>query len=182
MASGERKKDSFMIFLGDSHRKTADIAAGFLLEHPEHFDEALELSLADMPLISMRAARVIQMATVSAPELAVYHLGRIVTEIGHLKEQGAQRSLLKLLIPYVGSLDDTQLGILADLCFNWIGSAGTPPAIHVYALEILYGISQRLPGIKPELAAFLQHRNEERSPGIKSRNRVILEKLYREIL
>jgi hypothetical protein len=42
-------------------------------------------------------------------------------------------------------------------------------------------MSNKIPDLKPELAALLDHRTEERSAGIKSRSGAILHRLYREI-
>jgi hypothetical protein len=180
--TGHGNISSFKDFLGDSSRQTADIAVNFLTEHPEHFNEALDLALADIPLTSMRAARVIYLVTEKMPGLGSGIINEVIPKFTSLKEVGALRGLLKMTIPYVSILDEENDGILINCCFNWIESPGTKPAIHVYSLEILYEMSKKIPELKPELIAFLQHRNEERSPGIKSRSMEILDRLYKEII
>jgi hypothetical protein len=174
--------NSFKDFLGDSRRNTADIAAHFLTEHPEHFNEVLDLTLADIPLISMRAARVVEITAGILPELGQGIINYIIPQLQGLKEIGALRSLLKMtigLIPYVNEENDA---ILINNCFRWIEMADTPPAIYVYSLEILYGISNRIPELKPELVSILQHRKDEKSAGIKARSADILKRLNKEIL
>jgi len=174
--------NSFEELLGDSRRRTADLASVFLLEHPEHFDEALNIALSDKPATSMRAARVVQLASGEDPGLLIGHTKRIIDLLPELKEQGAQRSLIKAMIPIVGKLDEEELGPLAQTCFNWLEDSSTPPAIYVYSLEIIYGISNLNPDMKSELVSFLQLRKDERSPGIKSKSAAILKKLHKEII
>jgi hypothetical protein len=172
---------SFAELLGDSSRITADIAVEFILEHPQFFEEALDLSLADKPLISMRASRVVQLAAERKKELIAPFLDRITESLSSLKETGALRSLLKILSAHTHSLSEQHSGILLNDCFGWLESASCPIAIQVYSLEILYNISNTLPELKPELVVVLQTRKDSESAGIRSRARELLRKLYREI-
>jgi len=182
MEENHLSKESFEDLLGDSHRVTADIATQFILRHPRFFKEALSLSLADKPTFSMRAARVVQLVAEKEPEMSKPFLENVFEKLFSLKEEGAVRSLLKMISLQVPDLNENQQGMIINACFDWIQDSSTAIAIQVYSLEILYRISNLIPEIKPELIAILQSKSSESSAGIKSRSGELLKKLYEEVL
>jgi hypothetical protein len=68
-----------------------------------------------------------------------------------------------------------------NMCFDWLVSAKESVAVKVYAMEILYRISQVEPELKKELADSIEWRISEGTPGFKHRGLKTLKKLYKEM-
>jgi hypothetical protein len=79
------------------------------------------------------------------------------------------------------SIPEEHAGLMIKTCFDWLISSSEPVAIKMYAMDVLYSISNKEPEIKQELADSIEWRMQEESAGFKSHGQKILRKLYREL-
>jgi hypothetical protein len=79
---------------------------------------------------------------------------RLKSEINHSKK----RHLLKLISMH--EIPEIYLSFLLGYCLRCFTSAGETIAVRVHAMQILYNISEKEPGFKPELFSIIQHETE----------------------
>ena len=168
--------------LPDTSRLTADLAAQFVLEHPETFRDMLDASLAQEYPMAMRASRVVYLVAVAEPELVRPYLAEIVEKMPTLHDQSVIRNFLHVFDDFTDDLSEDDLAVLLKLCFDFIEDISQTIAIRTYSLKLLYLISQRVPEIKPEMISIIQLHLPESDPGFYSQATKILRKLNREII
>ena len=78
-------------------------------------------------------------------------------------------------------LPQKYFGELMNICFDWLISPRESVAVKVYAMEILYRLSEIEPELKKELADSIEWRITEGTPGFKNRGVKTLKKLYKEM-
>ncbi len=167
--------------LPDSSRRTADIAVSFIGNNPDFFQQMLDIALKDSGTLSMRAARVVNLVSVNHPHLIRPHISSFIPSLSEFKTDGLKRELAKTIWQRSLDIDEESMGILVDTCFFWLKDPYEKVAIKVYAMEIIYKISQLYPEIKNELISTVENMMPRSSFGIKSRGRKLLKKLYREV-
>lgn len=165
--------------LFDSSRRTADMAVSAISNNPEFFRKMLDFAMLDKAPFAMRAARVVQLASHNHPELIRNYLNEIVRKLPTFATDGLKRGFAKILTERSLDYDDETLGILVKTSFDWLMNPSEKAAIKVYAMEILYKISQFYPDIKPELISSIENQIPRSTMAVKSRGKEILAKLYR---
>ena len=165
----------------DTSRRTADIAVSVICNNPEIFKNVLDLAFEDNGVFAMRAARALNLAAVKRPELVRPFLNDIAVKLPTFKTGGVKRCLLKTISERSFDYDENTLGLLVNICFDWVNDPQEEIAIKVYALEVLYRTSQFHPDLKPELIACIERLMPEASSGIKVRGKRYLKRLYREV-
>lgn len=98
--------------------------------------------------------------------------------------------LLSLLVSW-GNLDiiisaileqPGYMPLLMDFCLNCFTSQEEPVSVRVYALQILFNISELEPGFKPELISLIDYESElHPSPGVKAKGKNLLKILMKQI-
>ena len=172
---------SLSSLLPDSLRRTADLAAQFVLEHPETFRDFIDTSLAQEYPMSMRASRVVYLVGCMEPGLVRPHLGELVEGFPFLTDRSVKRNWLHLFENFTAELPEEHLGLLLQSCFAYIEDTSETIAIRTYSLKLLYLISQRVPELKPELISIIRHHMTEAPPGFCAQATQILKKLHKEI-
>ena len=166
--------------LPNSYRLTADIAVNTIGDNQALFDEMMKIALQDKGPVSMRAARVIQLATEKYPELIKPHLACIIQALACIQTDGVKRSFARILMMEYVHLKEHQIAGLIDICFNWFANATEKVALRAYALEILYAISKAYPEIKSELIAIIEQVIPELDASLRKHSEKILRSLYQE--
>lgn len=166
--------------LSDSSRKTADIAVNLVGSDSGIYKRFIDFALEDRGKYAMRAARVINLVSLKHPHLIRPYLPMLVHKLPNLKNDGLKRGIAKTISERSPDYDDETTGLLVNTCFDWLNDPQEKIALKVYAMEILYRISQFYPEMKPELIASIEHQLPEASTAIKSRGRKYLLKLYKE--
>jgi len=163
--------------LADSSRKLADLTANMVYDNPELFDDLVTLALSDESPFAQRAARVLSICTLECPEIIRAHRRNIIRQLPSLRNEGVIRSLLKVYAEMPTSYLESEKSVLMNLCFDFLSSAGTPVALKVYSMEILYRMSENIPELRHELYLVIESQMPFSSAGYKSRGEKILRKL-----
>jgi len=100
----------------------------------------------------------------------------------HLKTDNnnpTKRAILRALQD--ATIDPKNYSTLIDLCFGYLLSQKEEVAIKVFAMTVLYNISNDIPDIKNELRIVIEDLVPIGTAGIKSRGGKILSKLEKEL-
>lgn len=125
-----------------------------------------------------RAAWFFEQTIYNHPEFANLFLDKILDFMPKYNHPGQLRHSLKVILLTDVSLWD--FGIMLKLGYDLMLSENQPPAIRVYALEIVFKIVLYEPDLKREFIDSLHLINDGSSKGIKSRVRRTLDKLVRQ--
>ncbi len=147
----------------------------FLKSNPEHFDEAIKLSISDKQPYSWRAAFLIWGCMEENDTRIQKHINSIVKSIKD-KKDGHQRELLKII--YKMEINKKYEGRIFDICMNIWEQISKDPSVRMTALKYIIKIAKKYPELLEEIIPFTQdHYLESLSPGIKRS----IEKMMEEI-
>lgn len=175
------KREIFLRQISDSSRVVVESAGNFLLDNPEYLETALELAFENKPKFSARASRALYFASEKDPEIVPNIEGKIVDELPDLENQSAASSLIRIFASVRLPDDEDLQGLVADYCFRLLLEPVEKAALRVYALEILYGISNSIPELKRELVLYIKRLLPYSPMSFKSRGGRIIRKIEKEI-
>ena len=165
----------------NSLRKTADIAAVHILEHPEKFPLLFDGVTKHGDKLALRISRVIYRVFELNPELVKPHIRTVYDILLSTKNGSVIRNFLSIMQHAHVYLNEEEVSMLLDFCFKQLEDPKAEIAHEVMALETLYNISNVYPELKAELKPLIEIRYEESSPAFQSRCRKIMKKLNKEV-
>ncbi len=140
----------------------------------------LEIALYSNRPKSWRAAWIVDKINDNNPELIEPYISRMIIQLKKETGSSKKRQFLKLISLH--KMPPEHHSFLLEYCIKCFTSAGEPIAVRVYALQVLYNISEKEPELKSELFSIIQHEIElHSSAGIKSRGIKLAKKLQIEI-
>lgn len=163
----------------ENSRRNTDLIAEIIYNMPVLFDELFVLYLRNEEPISRRAVWVVDTVAEKLPKLLDGYLESIIEALPSFEHDGLKRGSLRMLAR--SQLPQNNLGKLMNICFDWLVSQQESVAVKIYAMEILYRISQDEPELKKELADSIEWRIGEGTPGFKNRGLKMLKKLHMEM-
>ena len=142
-----------------------DEMISFMENHPEYFEEAIELAIADKQPYSWRAAWLLWSCMEENDERIKKYIKKIVDTL-ETKDDGHQRELLKILLQM--ELKDEYEGKLFNLCMNIWEQINKTPSVRINALKFIIKIAKKHPELSQEITFLTQdHYLESLSPGVK---------------
>jgi hypothetical protein len=161
------------------HWENSKMLTEYIIANPQYYDELMQYAFDDGQPGSWRAAWLADKIHDRYPDLIVPFLPQMVDFLQRSKNESKRRQFLKFLSE--SAIPEGQSGVLFDLCLNYLISASEPVAVRVFAMQVLYNISEQEPDLKPELIGIIEHELElHATPGILSRGRRLLKKLYQQ--
>jgi hypothetical protein len=137
----------------------------WLEAHPESFEEAIRLAIADKPTLSWRAAWLLWSCMRDNDQRIIPFITSII-ECLEIKRDGHQRELLKIL--YRMDLSEEQEGYLFDFCTNVWEKLGKAPSVRHNAFRMIIKIASKYPDLSNEIALITQsHYLDTLSPGVR---------------
>jgi hypothetical protein len=176
MSKNESLIDLLMV---ETSRRNTDLIADVVFNKPELFDELVGIYLKNEEPVSRRAVWVVDTVAEKLPELLAPYLESIAEALPNFEHDGLKRLSLRMLSR--SPLPQKYLGEIMNICFDWLVAPKESVAVKIYAMEILYTISQAEPELKKELADSIEWRIVEGTPGFKNRGLKTLKKLYKEM-
>jgi len=157
----------------------------FLIEEiksrPEHLPALMKIALSSDHPKSWRAAWIADKVHGENPALLSPYFDTFISYLKTGNHPGKKRHFLKIIS--LNEVNPKHIPFLTDYCMKTFTSGETPTGVRVHALQILYNISEKEPGLKPELLAVIEHVNElHPSPGIRSRSRKLAAKLRQQLM
>ncbi len=133
--------------------------------HPEFFEEAIELAISDKQPYSWRAAWLLWSCMEENDKRIQKYIRKIVDAL-ETKDDGHQRELLKILMQM--ELNEEYEGKLFNLCMDIWEQINKVPSVRVNALKFIIKIAKKHPELSQEITFLTQdHYLESLSPGAK---------------
>jgi hypothetical protein len=151
-----------------------------IANHPELYSELMEIALYNPEQKSWRAAYLIDKINDEFSELLFPYLEKIIKQLETENNSSKKRHFLKMIS--MNKIHEKHFGFLLDYCLNTMGNNNEPPAVRVHAMQILFNISEKETGLKPEILACIEHEMEfHTTAGISSRGSKLAQKLQKQI-
>lgn len=163
--------------LPDTGKRTAIHAAEVAIKNKRLMTQLLHTAFTEKHPMSTRAANTLEIIDHKRPDLIRPLYNKIINAFPSFSVDGQKRCLLKIFTRHVNELDEELLGLLLNVCFNFLSSSSESVGVKAYSMMILFDISKREPDIKNELAVIIQNQFEESSKAFQSLGRKILKKL-----
>jgi hypothetical protein len=145
-----------------------------------HFPMLMEIALSGNERVHWRASWAADKINEMIPGIAVNWIDRLIEILPGLEHHGKKRQFLKFISLY--PIPEHAESFLFDYCLDKLTSTTEDVSIRVYAMQILYNISETEPGLKEELLQIIEQEMEYRStPGILTRGRKLVTRLRKEI-
>jgi len=133
--------------------------------HPEYFDEAIELAIANKQPYSWRAAWLLWSCMEENDKRIQKYIKKIIDSLKS-KDDGHQRELLKILLQM--ELKEEYEGILFNLCMDIWEQINKTPSVRINALKFIIKVAKKHPELSQEITFLTQdHYLESLSPGVK---------------
>jgi hypothetical protein len=165
----------------DSSRAVADYVSKLIGYDSEKYQILYNYILNNENAYSNRASRVLCMNAELYPDLFDPFYENAVRNLETFKSNTIRRSFMKILTTRPAPDNEELQGVLMDYCFRVLPDPKQEIAIRVYAMMILFEISEKIPEIKPELALTIEQVLPTGTPALKSAGKRLLFKLKRYI-
>ena len=141
------------------------------------FAQVYSMIAAADPKLAWRCGWIIDNATENYPELLVPFIPDIVAQLNSTQNGSLKRIFTRMLSRH--EIPEYLLVQVVNRCFELL-SPTEPVAVRVNAMQVLFNVSQREPGLKQELSVVLEGLLEEGgSAGFINRTEKLLRKLHR---
>lgn len=162
-----------------SERAVADMAVAALEEKPEEIRALLDLCFLEEYPLSMRAARALQLYCESHPNDLNPYLEESVDKMLQSKIDGVRRNFLKIYAHFIDIDNIREPGQLLNTCFLWLQDPGQKPGLRIHAMDLIYKLGIKEPGLHHELKVSLELIDDNSEPSIRNCARKMLFKLNR---
>lgn len=133
--------------------------------HPEFFEEAIQLAIADKQPYSWRAAWLLWSCMEENDKRIRKYLKKIIDSL-NTKDDGHQRELLKILLQM--ELKEEYEGILFNICMDIWEQINKTPSVRINALKFIIKIAKKHNELAKEITFLTEdHYLESLSPGVK---------------
>jgi hypothetical protein len=172
------KKEELMTFLKCWENMTLlfndrDLAA-------EHFPMLMEITLTGTDRSSWRASWAADKINETLPGIAAPWIQPMIDALHRLEDRSKKRQYMKFISLY--PIPENEVGFLFDYCMGKMTSETEDISVRVYAMQVLYNISELEPGLKEELLETIEREMEYHpTPGILTRGRKLTGRLRKEI-
>jgi hypothetical protein len=170
-----RKKLTEMILAGNT-RFNVELVTAHIGADEELFKELVYLMHNGISPLPQRAAWIMTAVTDKYPWLIQPYLNEFVKHLPSYSHPGITRSVLRQFCEV--EFPEKIAGKIYELCYNFLIDAKQPIAVRVYAMQILFNISEKEPDLKNELKMVLENQLDDvASAGFASRAGKLLMKL-----
>ena len=137
----------------------------FMKQHPEAFEEAIQLAVSDKQPYSWRASWLLWSVMEDNDQRVRGSIGKIIDVLPTLKD-GQQRELFKIL--YKMELDEEYEGHVFSLCVDVWEKIHKQPSVRWNAIQLILKISNKHPDLFHEILLLTQEQYMETlSPGVR---------------
>ena len=126
----------------------------YLYAHPEDFEEAIKLAIADKQPYSWRAAWLLWSCMEENDPRIKGYIKKIMSTLTH-KNDGHQRELLKILLQM--EINSTNEGFLFNVCVTVWERVNKSPSVRFTAFRTIVKIAKKHPDLFHEILYLTQH-------------------------
>ena len=154
-----------------------DEMISYMDNHPEFFNEAIELAISDKQPYAWRSAWLLWSCMEENDKRIQKYIEKIVDSL-ETKEDGHQRELLKILFNM--EVGEEYEGKIFDHCMNIWEGINKSPSVRVNALKFIVKIAKRHPELVKEISFLTEdHYLESLSHGAKNSVSKLMKELNR---
>ena len=161
--------------LVNTPRNIRQTGVGYIQKNPQQLTNLIKMSFSDNQPEAWRAAWVLSDLVKNDILIRDKIQGLssiIVNRFKDFNSAGQIREFLKI-IQYL-DVNEEDMGLLIDMCFNWLLDRKADQSFRVYSMQIIYNYSKKEPDLLPELKAIIEQEMEYALPAFKSRGKKIL--------
>ncbi|MGB0391520.1 MAG: hypothetical protein ACPGD5_08125 [Salibacteraceae bacterium] len=169
------------LLLEEHSKKQVFLISDLIEKKPPLFKKLVELALVPEKKYPQRASWTMEELVIRNPNWILPYIEEITLTLPHLLHDGNRRNLVKILSRT--ELPKDNLGMLLNICFDWVMDFEKAIAVKIHCITVLERICKIEKDLIPELKAVLQEIQKTGSNGIKSKCRhtlIALEKLQPE--
>ncbi len=129
--------------------------------------------------VPQRAAHALSLTFDKQPQLILPYREKLIHSLANPDlKSSLKRNILRVL--QFTKIEEEWMGNLYENCFGFLADPKEEIAIRAFSMTVLYNISERFYELKPELQVMIESvlAEPETSPGIQSRGKQILKKIY----
>lgn len=167
------------IISSEMSRKNTDFVKEIVLKQPALFYEVLDLVFLNEEPVSRRAIWAIDVISEAKPLLMAPYLGQLIANLPKFKHDGLKRHSLRILSRF-DIPEEREVEVL-EICFQFLHSDKESIAARLFALEVLYNLSEKEKDLKHELLAALEILSCEKSLGLQNHFSKLKNVLIKEI-
>ncbi len=151
------------------------LIVNYIGEDKKKFKELLEVFAKGDIRLTQRAAWPLSYVLEQHPNLAKHHIPFLVQLLDKPLHVAVKRNVLRLLqtIP----IPESELGPLADKCFQYLRDRHEPIAVKAFAMTVLYKICLLEPALKNEVIPTIEDMLPFGSGGVVARGKKVLAQL-----
>jgi hypothetical protein len=173
-------KQLIQLLLAGNNRFNIDIVKAHIGMNQELFDDLIEIMLGAEKPIPQRAAWAMTAIIDNHPWMVNNSIVKLIDSMPTFSHPALTRSLLRVLAQI--ELPGDKIGELFDFCYNYLSDPKQPSAIRVFAMQVLFNISELEPDLKYELKLILESQFDYGSAGFKNRAEKLIYKLNKSII
>jgi len=167
--------DELRAILINTPREIRQVGVFYIKTNPNQLQNLIDMSFSDSQPEGWRAAWILADFVKNDIQIRkkIQPLSsKIVASFKTFNSPGQIREFLKV-IQYL-DVSGKDMGLLIDMCFDWLLDRKIDQSFRVHAMQIIYDYSKKEPDLQPELKAILEQEMEYALPGFKSRGKKIL--------
>ena len=146
---------------------------------PDKFDVLIELFMSPDAHTCQRASWILLHCTDNYPDMIQPYLKVLIKNLFTVKEDAVKRNTLRAMQEI--EIPEELWGETIEIAFRFLSSQEAI-AIKVFAMTVLYNLSQMIPEIREELRIVIEDQLPYGSAGFKNRGGKILAKLEKDLL
>ncbi len=164
-------------------KKMAVLVSSFIGDDCRKFEELLDHFYSDDKQLSQRSAYVLAHCFDSRPSLVLPYRSALIEHLKTAKERHPSIARNILRIFQESEIPEEKLGELAQYSFEFFEDQTQTAGIRIYAMTVLYNISNRESELKPELKLIIERQlsHENCTTGFRNRGSKIVKKLEHEL-
>ena len=163
-----------MLMAGLSRFNT-DLVVAHVGSDQELFNDLVDIMLTTNDSITLRAAWAISVITDKEPWLFEPRIYEVFDKRNSFKHPSIARFLLRYMAHV--ELREEKLGEIFDFSYNALNNTNNPPAIRVYAMQVLFNIAMKEPDLINELILVIESHLDTGSAGLINRGEKLIKKL-----
>ena len=167
--------------LFDSSKRQVLFGMSLCESQPELFPSLFGMAMEQCGKYSQRAARIVCYLLKKPDSLFQDYIEIILNELETIFDESIKFCFLNIFTECKLPDDDEKLGLLTKICIDSVESKVDRIAIKVYAIDILYRISEIVPEIKSEIYYLINKYMDGAPSAFISRGMKILNKLKNQL-
>lgn len=172
----------FLEILEGKQSKAKVLKAVFYIgDSPDKFSEFMDAFILSEGRECQKMSWVIGTIVDTQPDLIALHATSLLEKLKTPCHAAVKRNVLRAIDRI--TIDESQMGLAADIAFKVLEDIRETIAVRVFAMSILHRICMLQPELAPELISILEFQMPYESPGFKSRAKKIIKSLtnFRDI-